>query len=636
MIRNRMLIVLCLLLIVTVGVSAESFRSEYVYLGSEQDGTPQLVSWRAPILEVDGLMFKDLNENGILDDYEDWRLLPAERAADLVQRMDEVEKAAQMLHITLYSPQDQWFSEQNVGFALAYNYLHEGPREAAEAANRLQQLSESSRWGIPLIISMDSVMGASWVKGATLYPDQIGLGAVGDAELVRQLNDMQRKEMLAMGVRMSLSPIADLATEPRWGRFQECFGEDVDLVSDLVTAAIQGLQGGETLTKDSVMVSVKHFPGSGPQEGGWDGNPLVFDAESLQVHLKPFMVAIEAGAGSIMPYGYSEVPFLGGDAADRPAHESHQVMTELLRKELGFEGLIQTDWGMRHLDAALAGADILGGAGLREIKRLAECLTPEEIDYRVERILEIKFALGLFENPYVDPDYADSFVGNADHRALAYEAASRSLTLLKHEFEGSLRDAKNLLVAGGLADNSDALNSGWKVAGAPGFSILEALAERIGAEYIVNIENDATQVAIHGEDADVAIIVIGEEASTHQPPWGADTLEIPDDQMAVLRALGESGIPTISIVVLSRPYVLTELVELSDSVLVVYRPGVTEGARAIIDALYGHRPITGTLPVQIPRTMEQVINQREDLPFDIDDPLYDVGYGIQTSSFCGI
>ena len=142
-------------------------------------------------------------------------------------------------------------------------------------------------------------MGASWVKGATLYPDQIGLGAAGDVELVKRLNEMQRREMAAMGVRMSLSPIADLATEPRWGRFQECFGADANLVSEMVAAAVEGLQGKE-LSKDSVLVSVKHFPGAGPQEGGWDGSPRV-DTESLQQHLIPFVAAIEAGAGSLCP-----------------------------------------------------------------------------------------------------------------------------------------------------------------------------------------------------------------------------------------------------------------------------------------------------------------------------------------------
>lgn len=629
MLRKGLVGVVLILLLASVGVAA-SFTEDFMIHPSSGE-QPLLVSWQAPILEIDGLKFKDLNKNGVLDRYEDWRLSPQERAQDLLEQMELEEKIAQMIHLTLYSPQDRWFKEQNVGFALAYSYLSDSVRFAAEEANRLQMLSESSKWGIPLVISMDSIMGASWVKGATLFPDQIGLGATGDAELVYKLNDLQRQEMLAMGIRMSMSPIADLATEPRWGRFQECFSEDVDVATEMVVAAIKGLQAGTELNPQSILVSVKHFPGSGPQEAGWDGNPIVFAEDSLAMHLKPFQAAIEAGAGSIMPYGYSEVPFLGGDAAERTAHESRTVMTELLREELGYDGIIQTDWGMRHLDAALAGADILGGAGLREIQRLAGGLDPELVDGKVMRILEMKFKLGLFENPYVDPDYAVEFVGNTEHLQLAYEAAAKSFTLLKHDFKGSPYEQGPIFVGGSLADDAEALNSGWKVMGDDATSILQAVAAKADGKVITLAEGDVLVDKLAA--AGCAIVVLGEPASTHQPPWGVDTLDIPEEDLELLRALDSAGIPTISVVVLSRPYVLTELVELSDSVLVVYRPGVSRGAEAVANALAGELPITGTLPVQLPRSMEQVLAQREDLAKDIEDPLFDYGYGIQVNSF---
>lgn len=629
MLRKGMVGAVIFLLLASVGVNAGSSTEDFVvYKGSGDQ--PTLVSWQAPLLEVDGLMFKDLNKNGVLDNYEDWRLSPEERALDLIAHMTPEEKVSQMIHITLYSPQDKWFAEQNVGFALAYSYLSDGPREAAEGANRLQMLSESSKWGIPLVISMDAIIGASWIKGATLYPDQIGLGAAGDADLVRRLNDMQRKEMLAMGIRMSMSPIADLATEPRWGRFQECFTEDVDLAVPLVVAAVQGLQAGSELNSESILVSVKHFPGSGPQENGWDGNPLVFHEDTLPMHLKTFQAAIEAGAGSIMPYGYSKVPFLGGDAVERTAHESSVVMTDLLRHQLGYDGIIQTDWGMRHLDAALAGADILGGAGVREAQRLAGGLWPEQIDEKLMRILEAKFRMGLFENPYVDPDFAAELVGNEEHQALAYEAAVKTFTLIKHEFKGSPFTKGTILVGGSLADDADALNSGWKVIGEGETSILQAVRAKASSEVVAFAEEmSEDQLRAVG----CAIVVVGEPASTHQPPWGVDNLEIPEADMELLRKLEAAGVPTISVVVLSRPYLLAELTELSESVLVVYRPGVSQGAAAIADALAGEVPITGRLPVQLPRSMEQVYNQREDLAKDIDDPLFDFGFGIQVNSF---
>ena len=282
---------------------------------------PLLTNRSVQLISFDGLSFKDLNKNNELDVYEDWRKSDEERVADLLGKMTPEEKAAQMVHMTLVSPKDEWFKSNNIGFALAYRYLEASPKDAAIGANRLQELSEASRLGIPIILSMDSVNGASWVKGATIFPDQMGLGATGDASLVKRVAEAQREEMLAMGIRMSLSPIADLATDPRWARVQECFGEDAKMASQMVAAAIVGLQSGDSLNDGSVLACVKHFPGSGPQTGGKDGSPLVFDKDSIVYHLSVFEAAIEAGAGSIMPYGYSKVPFLGGDAIDKPAHE---------------------------------------------------------------------------------------------------------------------------------------------------------------------------------------------------------------------------------------------------------------------------------------------------------------------------
>lgn len=216
----------------------------------EADGEQPLLGYteNIEILEVDGFKFKDLNKNGQLDVYEDWREDTEARVADLLSQMTPENKAAQMLHMTLVSLKESWFNELNVGFVLAYTYLSAGAEDAANKTNEVQALSESSALGIPTVFSMDSVIGASWVDGASLLPDQLTLAATGDVELVRELTDMQREEMLALGVRMSLSPVADLATDPRWGRVQECFGEDVELATQMVVAAIEGLQGGSELT----------------------------------------------------------------------------------------------------------------------------------------------------------------------------------------------------------------------------------------------------------------------------------------------------------------------------------------------------------------------------------------------------
>ena len=584
------------------------------------------------ILDVDGLKFKDLNKNGALDVYEDWRKPVEERVNDLLAQMSATDKAAQMLHMTLVTLKESWFTDLGVGFVLAYTYLANGAEDAALKTNEVQSLSEASAFGIPVIFSMDSVIGASWVQGATIIPDQITLAATGNVELVRQLNDVQRKEMLALGVRMSLSPVADIATDPRWGRVQECFGEDIELATAMTVAAIEGLQKGNTLTAESIMTCVKHFPGSGAQTAGVDGTPLVFDDESFPLHLSLFEAAIKAGAASIMPYGYSTVPYLGGDAVENYAHESSKVMTELLRGELGFEGIIQTDWGLNHTAAALAGADALGGAGQRESKKLTQNLTDEQFDERVGRLLKAKFELGLFENPYVDVANAVAVVGNPEHVALAKQAAKEALTLVNYENATALAGQK-LIVAGSLATDTACLSSGWKIAEYEAKNILEAITEKAGAENVTYIADDLTQVAASYPAGTTAIVVVGEASGTHEPAWGTSTLEFPAAQTDMVAALKAAGVNVVTVAIMNRAYVMTPIAENSDSLLLAYRPGCTAGADAIAEALFGEAAITGKTPFQIPATMDQVMLQREDLAKDIVAPLYDFGFGINVDSF---
>ena len=413
---------------------------------------PELGAVSAQIITQDGFQFKDLNKNGKLDPYEDWRLSAQERAQDLLSQMSSEDKAAQMLHVTLVTLKENWFNELDIGFALAYTYLAEGAETAAKNTNEIQALAESSRLGIPVVFSMDSVIGASWVDGATVLPDQLTLAATGDADLVRQLAEIQNKEMRAIGVRMSLSPVADLATDPRWGRVQECFGEDADTAKAMVVATIEGLQGGSTLTDESVMACVKHFPGSGSQTAGVDGTPLVYDDDTFPISLSIFQAAIDAGAACIMPYGYSTVPYLGGDAVDNYAHESSTVMTDLLRGKLGFTGIIQTDWGLSPTAAAVAGADVLGGASQREISKLVDALNEDQLDEKVGKILVAKFELGIFENPYVDEEAASAVLSDQTSKNAVKEAAARALTLVKYENITPLTGQK-LIVAGSLAED---------------------------------------------------------------------------------------------------------------------------------------------------------------------------------------
>lgn len=614
-------LLLGLMFILPVGAMGETATPEQ----------PALKAISVEILSVDGLEFKDLNKNGTLDPYEDWRLSATDRANDLLSQMTDTEKSAQMLHMTMVTLKEAWFNELNVGFMLVYTSIAEGVDYAIERTNYVQELSESSRLGIPVLLSMDSVIGASWVNGATVLPDQITLAAAGDVEVVKQLADIQRVEMKALGVRMTLSPVADLATDPRWGRVQECFGEDVDMATKMVVAAIEGLQAGNRLTPDSVMTCVKHFPGSGPQTSGVDGTPIVFEDDSFAMHLSVFEAAIAAGAASIMPYGYSSVPYLGGDAVENYAHESSTVMTELLRNKLGFEGIIQTDWGLNHTFAALAGADVLGGAGQRETKKLVENLTTEQFDTSVRRLLVAKFEMGLFENPYSDPADA-ALVGTVESYAAVKDAAAKAMTLVKYENMSEL-NGKNIIVAGTLAEDAQALSSGWKNPEHVGQNILSAIQNKAGANNVTYIGDDVSLIEASYPEGTTAIVIVGEASGTHEPAWGTSTLEFPETQIDLVNALDNAGVTVVSVVLMGRAYVLTPIVDGSDAIMLAYRPGITAGADAVADALFGETAITGRTPFQIPATMSQVLMQREDLAKDIIDPLYEYGYGIDVASF---
>ncbi len=612
---------------------------------------PELKARVKEIIEADGYQFKDLNDNGELDAYEDWRLSPQERAENLLSLMTAEQKAAQMVHLTLVTQKDSWFNKNNVGFALVYEYIFEpeeeedeeesdetqtpisSARNAAMRTNEIQELSESSELGIPVIFSMDTEAGAAFVKDATYLPDEINQGAAGDVELVTRLNEVLKEELKAVGVRMALSPDADLITDPRWGRNQECYSEDVETVETMIAAAVKALQGENGLDENSVMATVKHFPGAGAQTNGVDGSPLTISEDSIDLHLAGFKAAIDAGVAAVMPYGYSTVPYLGGDAVDNSADQSAAVMTDLLRGELGYEGIIQTDWGLNFVGAANAGADVLGGAGVRSTAQLVDGVDEALLTDACRRILIAKFQMGLFENPYVDEDAAEEIIGSDEHKAVAKEAAAKSFTLVKYENAASLAD-QSFIVAGELASDVRCLNSGW-TAKEPveiaGTSILTALQEKAGADNVTYITS-AEEVPADLSGV-TAVVVVGEKSGTHDPAWGAATLEFPEEQTALINALDKAGANVVAVVVMNRAYVLTPIVDAADSVLVVYRPGVTCGAEAVADCLFGETAITGRLPFQIPESMEQVLSQREDMPKDIENPLYEYGFGIDAEGF---
>ena len=600
----------------------------------------------------DGTRFRDLNRNGVMDPFEDPRLSPEERTEDLLARLSLEEKVGLMFHTVIETGQDGTLLETPGAISksptstvvldkrMSHFNVHglDDARAAARWHNRLQELAEQTPHGIPVTISTDprhggaQNAGTSWVTSFfSLWPEPLGLGALGDPELVRTWAGTVRREYTAVGIRAALHPVADLATEPRWARQRECFSQDPQLVARLVTAALDGLRGAEGET--SVQSTVKHFPGAGPQKDGEDahfpyGRDQVYPGGRFEEHLLPFREAIAAGADAIMPYYGRPV----GLEIDGQEIESvgfgfnEQVLTGLLRNELGFDGVIVSDWelvndnhvgdqvlparawGVEELIPAQrlqrileAGADQLGGEECTELLLglVRDDLVEEErVTDSARRLLRVKFRLGLFDDPYVDESAADALVGSEESRRQGHEAQAGSVVVL-HD-DGHVLP---LLTVRGST---------------------RIYAEGLPADVIAQL---GEQVATPAE-ADVALLRIGApfqprddlflESWFHQ-----GDLEFPPGlahRLARLRA----ACPLILDVDLDRAAVLTDIAGECDALTGSF--GVSAAAWA--DAITGVVPARGRLPIELPRSMEAVRSAPEDVPGGTADPLYPYGHGL--------
>lgn len=515
-----------------------------------------------------------------------------------------------------------------------FNLLGVAPTAGAIARwhNKLQELAAQTRLGIPVTISTDprhsftDNPGAAMLSGPfSQWPDALGLAATRDAELVRRFGDVARQEYTAVGIRVALHPQVDLATEPRWARQLQTFGEDPDLSGELGAAYIRGFQGDE-LGASSVAAMVKHFPGGGPQKDGEDphfayGREQVYPGDAFELHLKPFEAAFEAGVSQVMPYygmpvgtAYEEVGF----------GFNKSVLTGLLRERFGFDGIVCTDWGLitdseimgtpfparawgvEHLTPAErivkildAGADQFGGEKCTEIllELVAEGAVAEErLDVSARRLLREKFVLGLFENPYVDADAADEIVGSAAFRAEGEAAQRASITVL-------------------AATDAVPFARGAKL-------YVEGIAPEAAAAF-------GEVVATPGE-ADIAILRLQapyeERGSMFENFFHAGSLDFPADVVAHVREVA-AAVPTVVDVFLDRPAILTPLVEAGVAVTANWGAN----AAALLDVLSGAAPTTGRLPFDIPRSMAAVEASRPDVPFDTADPLFRFGDGLALS-----
>ncbi len=603
----------------------------------------------ASLPSEDSITYRDLNKNGRLDPYEDPRRPVEERVEDLLSRMTLEEKAGLMFHtfVAFVIEDSASFASADLqrtpaGEMLASRLINHfnfppipEPRLAAEWQNRVQALAESTRLGIPVTFSTDPLHGFSNNPAANMsagafsrWPEPPGLAAIGDPGLVEEFGDIARREYLAVGIRTALHPMADLATEPRWGRINGTFGEDAQVAARMTAAYIRGFQG-EALGPQSVACMTKHFPGGGPQMNGEDahfsyGREQVYPGNNFEYHLIPFEAAFEAGTAQIMPYYGMPV----GTALEEVGFGFNKdVVTGLLRERYGFDGVVCTDWGLltdhalggrtmvarawgvEHLSveecarkALEAGVDQFGGEACPEVVvgLVREGLVSEDrLDQSVRRLLRDKFRLGLFDDPYVDPDEAERVVGSAEFRQAGETAQRRSVVLLKNADASS---GKTLPLGG---------------------------RPRI---YTENIDPDVAarygEVVPNTEDADVAILRLQApyEPRDREPLetfFHAGNLDFPEEERARILGIAES-VPTVVDIYLERPAVLPEIASASAALLANF--GASDAA--VLDAIFGQSQPSAKLPFELPSSMEAVRRQKEDVPYDSDEPLFPFGHGL--------
>ena len=572
---------------------------------------PNVTTVQDGITNINGM--RDLNKDGVIEPYEDWHNPPAVRVADLMSRMTLHEKAMQLFwNAQVYS---------NAGWAF-------GPFQASDLFN-YQLGTASNRLGIPFLSAGDTIHGFK-----TTYPTQPGLAATRDLQLVWAVADVQRRESVAVGYRGTLSPLAEVGTKVLYPRIQEGNGEDADLAAGIVRAMIVGLQGGPEINPNSIMITTKHWCGQGA--GGEAG--VVYDGTTIHYHMRPFHAAIEAGTSCIMP-GYAGCLLLGpqgGGAGDNPS------ILAYLRHNLGYTGLICTDWlpSGDWTNAAIAGSDVMGGADPTVMGDFEKVVPESRIDEAVARVLDLKFRMGIFEDPYGSNVLGTVYWHTPQNVALVHQAALECVTLLKNDGALPVRlPAGSSIVVTGPRANDPSCMVTWR----SDFHNVDYGCQTIYQAIVARAAQDGITVYTNAASAGTnpiaaAMVVVGESYYTHGTYWDDGSPWLPDDpigaahdtndapQFGLIQYFHTNNFPTTTICLLPRPYVLTNVAAQSDALMVVYRPG-DEGGPAIAEVLFGDRPPSGKTPWQLPMSMSQVGDDIQanwasepdhwDLPYDL-------------------
>jgi len=539
----------------------------------------------------------------------------------------------------------------------------------AEYTNALQKAAfEESKYKIPLILGNDVIHGYR-----TIFPIPLGGAATWDLKLVEQAAHVAAVESAATGTHWTFAPMVDVCRDPRWGRVAEGAGEDPLLGSEMAAAAVRGFQGDDLTAPDSVVACAKHYVAYGAPEGGRDYNTVDISLQTLHdVYLPPFRAAVDAGVGTLMS-AFNEINGV-------PASGCRYTLTTVLRDQWHFDGFVVSDWGsviemVAHgyasdpADAAAkaitAGVDMdMSSFSYRDHlpRAVADGRVPESVvDEALRRVLRVKFAIGLFDDPYTDPSLEKKVILTPEHRQVAREVARSSFVLLRNE--GDLlpigEDVKSIAVIGPLADSQKDPLGTWAGVGKAEdvVTVLDGIKQRAGAGVTVrhargcDVRGDDTsgiaEAVEAAEQSDLVVLVIGESDDMSGEGHSRASIELPGVQRQLAQKLHATGKPVAVVLLNGRPMALPWLAENIPAILVAWHPGV-ECGNAIADVLFGDFNPCGKLPITFPRATGQIpiytahkntgrpprddryTSKYIDLPWT---PQYPFGYGLSYTQF---
>jgi len=640
--------------------------------------------------------------------YRNRNLAVSLRVADLMSRMTLEEKAAQM--VCIWNLKRDTLLDDVGRFDLVKAEKHFGsghglgqvgrpadfgsgcePQESAELTNAIQRFFvENTRLGIPVTFH-DECLHGHVAPGATSFPQPIGLAATFNPQLVRELYSMTAREARARGIHHALTPVVDVARDPRWGRVEETFGEDPYLVSRMGVAAVQGFQGDATFSDgEHVIATLKHFAAHGQPESGNNCAPVNVSERILrEVFLFPFEVAVrEGGALSVMA-SYNEIDGV-------PSHANRWLLRDILRRDWGFTGTVVSDYyairelcerpelyghHVAHDGKEAAALAVRAGVNIELpepdcYKHLVElvqegAIQEVEIDELVAPLLAQKFQLGLFDNPYVNPEEAEKIVGTEEHCQLALRASRQTITLLKNAGSVAPIDVRTIKTIAVIGPNADReLLGGYSGRPIRMSTVLSGIRERVGK--LVNVVyHEGCKITVGGswwqdevvlsdptEDrrsiaaalevarqADVIILTIGGNEQTSREAWMGNhlgdraSLELIGQQNELIDRLAEMGKPIIAILFNGRPLCIQNLVEKVSTVFECWYLGQETG-RAVADVLFGDVNPGGKLPISIPRSVGHVPayynykpSARRGYLFDDVTSLFPFGFGLSYTKF---